>query len=107
MSKANSEVATETHTEGTVLRIKVRAGGRGDSLAPIQNGRLRVTVTQPAERGKANRAVVKLLAKQLDVRSSQLQILRGETSAEKRLLIRGAIAEEVDRRIEEKLRELT
>lgn len=99
--------ATEPHPEGTVLRVKARAGGRRNELSGVQDGRLRVTVTQVPERGKANRAILKLLAKQLGVRGSQMELVAGENVPEKRLVVRGVTPSEIDRRIEEILAKLT
>lgn len=99
--------ATEPHSEGTIIRIKARAGARRNGLTGIQDGRLRVSVTQAPEQGKANRAILKLLAKQLGLRGSQLELLSGQNNPEKRLLVRGAPPLEIDRLIEEKLSELT
>ena len=99
--------ATELHSEGVVLRIKARAGGRLNGITGIQNGRLRVSVTQIPERGKANQAILKLLAKQLGLRGSQLELIGGENASEKRFLVRGITPQEIDRRIEDKLAKLT
>ncbi len=43
----------------------------------------RVYVHEVAENGKANAAVIALLAKHFDLRKSSLRILRGETSRTK------------------------
>ncbi len=50
----------------------------------IQNGDpLRVYVNQPPEDGRANDAVIKLLAKHFDISKSQIKIIKGEKSREK------------------------
>lgn len=55
-------------------------------------------MTAPPEKGKANKALVELLAKQLGVKKSQVELVSGDTSAKKVFLIRGAsLAEIVDR----------
>lgn len=43
----------------------------------------RIAVTVPPEDGKANEAVIKLLAKHLGIAKSSLRIIRGETSRHK------------------------
>lgn len=50
---------------------------------------LKVSVTAPADKGKANAAVVKLLAKEWGIAKSDLEILQGTASRTKTLLIRG------------------
>ena len=46
-----------------------------------------VRVTAPPDKGKANKAVVKLLAKELGGPKSGVQVARGETSHHKLLLL--------------------
>ena len=48
---------------------------------------IRVYVTVVAEDGKANQAVLKLLAKELGVSKSSLEIISGHTSRDKKIKI--------------------
>ena len=48
---------------------------------------IRVRVTAPPERGKANRAVVELLARELGVAPTALEIVRGARSRRKTIRI--------------------
>ena len=48
---------------------------------------LSVRVTQPAEGGKANGALIKMLAKELGVAQKSLTIIKGETSRFKVVLV--------------------
>jgi len=80
----------EPHPEGVVLPVRARPGARRNEVRGEQNGRLKVSVTQVAEKGKANKAILKLLGAALGVRRSQLELLSGDTSSEKRILIRRA-----------------
>jgi len=50
---------------------------------PDGNEQLAVYVTAPADKGKANEAMLRLLAKHLGVAVSRLKIVRGETSRNK------------------------
>jgi hypothetical protein len=65
---------------------------------------LKVSVTQAPEKGKANKALVALLAKQLSLRKSQIELLSGETTAQKRFLIRGIAPAELLQRIAQLLK---
>lgn len=58
-------------------------------MVGVHNGRLKVAVTQVAERGKANNAVLEVLAVALNLRPSQLRLLAGTTSREKTVLVIG------------------
>ncbi len=50
---------------------------------PDGEGQLAVYVTAPADKGKANEAMLRLLAKHLGVAVSRLKIVRGETRRNK------------------------
>lgn len=69
--------------------------------------RLRVTVTTVPEKGKANKALVKLLAKKLRLPKSAIQIIAGHHARDKTLLITGdtpsLTAHVTDTLVEEKL----
>lgn len=89
----------ESHPTGMVLPVWARAGGRRNEIQGVQNGALKVSVTQAPERGKANQAILELLCNGLDLRKSQLELLSGATSSQKRFLIRGLEAAELLRKI--------
>lgn len=94
-------IALEPHAEGTVLPVRTHPGARRNEIRGEQNEMLRVSVTQAPEKGKANKAVAALLAKGLGLRKSQLELIAGETSPQKRFLVRGVTPEELARRIEQ------
>jgi len=76
------------HGDGMVLLVRAQPGARRSEVRGEQNQALKVAVTQVAEKGKANKAIVDLLSKTLGLRKSQIELLSGHTSAEKRFLIR-------------------
>jgi uncharacterized protein (TIGR00251 family) len=67
----------------TRLRLRVRPGAKKDAILGEHGGALRVSVTAPPERGKANRAVAALLAGALGVPPSSVEITSGESSPDK------------------------
>lgn len=89
------------HAEGTVLPVRAYAGARRNELRGVQVGQLRISVTQAPEKGKANRAIMELLCRKLSLRRSQIELISGETSPQKRLLVRGLTPAELAQRIEE------
>ena len=91
------------HPAGVILPVRAQPGARRNALAGIREGQLRVSVTQAAEKGKANRAIVGLLCKALDLRRSEVEFLSGENSRQKRFLVRGMTPAELTRRIAEAL----
>jgi uncharacterized protein (TIGR00251 family) len=80
-------IALELHARGTILPVRAQPGARRNGIRGLQDGALKVSVTQVAEKGKANAALVKVLAKELGLRKSQIHLLTGETSSQKRFLI--------------------
>jgi hypothetical protein len=96
-------IALEPHPDGTILPVRAQPGARRNELRGHQDGALKVCVTQVAEKGKANKALVALLSKELSLRKSQIELIVGETSGNKRFLIRGITPAELSARIEEKI----
>jgi len=68
---------------GTRLRLRVKPGARANEILGVHGGALKVSVTAAPEKGKANDAVVALLAKALDVAASTIAIVAGQTSQDK------------------------
>lgn len=71
------------------LPVKVVAGATRSEIAGWSAGRLRVRVSAVAERGKANAALIRLLADRLGLPVSALRLTAGKTSARKTLEISG------------------
>lgn len=74
--------------DGT-LRLAVRAQPRAsrDEIAGPHDGALKIRVTAPPVDGKANAALIKLLAKAFGVAPSAVRMVSGETSRVKHLEI--------------------
>jgi uncharacterized protein (TIGR00251 family) len=86
---------------GSVITIEVRLtprGGRDRVDGTDDDGRLRVHVAAAPVDGAANRALVALVARSLDVAPSSVTIAGGEASRVKRLRIEGVAADVVTRR---------
>ncbi len=88
------------HADGVVLPVRAQPGARANAIRGVHGGALKVAVTQIAEKGKANKALAKLLCKTLVLRRSQLTLLAGDTVADKRFLVREITRQELARRIE-------
>lgn len=52
---------------------------------------LKVRVTAPPDKGKANKAILKLLAKRLGIPASAIEMVRGETDRNKMLRLPAAV----------------
>jgi Uncharacterized conserved protein len=80
--------------------VRAAPGARQNCLRGEQNGALKVAVTQVAERGKANQALIEVLAEELDLKRSQIELVAGEMQRDKRFLVRGIAKEDLAARIE-------
>jgi len=67
--------------------VSVKTKAKGEKIEPIEPGRFRVSVNVPPEGGKANRQVIRVVAKYFKVPASRVQILSGTTSKTKLLEI--------------------
>ena len=83
--------------QGVILLVKAQPGARKNEVAGERNGRLLVKCTQAPEKGKANDAIIEILAKALDVRKSRISLVSGQTNSEKKFLIEDATIEEIEK----------
>jgi uncharacterized protein (TIGR00251 family) len=77
---------------GTRLRLRVTAGAKKTAIVGAHGGALKLSVTAAAEKGKANREVVELLAETLGLPSSAVTITSGKSSKDKVVEVALAIA---------------
>jgi uncharacterized protein (TIGR00251 family) len=96
----NRDVRRRGKTLSSVkLRIKVVAGSSRSGIAGWLGDALRVRVSAPAERGKANAAVEALLSQALGLSGGGAKIVSGSTSPRKVVEIFGLTEAEVRRRL--------
>jgi uncharacterized protein (TIGR00251 family) len=84
----------------TRLRIRVSPGARRSELVGRHGEAWKVRVAAPPERGRANDAVLKLLAERLRIAPDELTLVSGASARDKVVELRGLDAEEADRRLE-------
>lgn len=86
---------------GAALTVRVTPRARRTEIAGVMDdGTLRVRVTAPPVEGKANAALVRLLAEVLQVRANRIEIIAGQTGLDKILSILDLTPEEVQTRIQ-------
>ena len=81
------------------LQIRVRPRAGRNTVEIGDGGQVTVRVTAAPERGRANRAVVALLAKELGVSKSSVTVVRGLTSRDKVVRIDGITDRDVRGRL--------
>jgi uncharacterized protein len=82
-------IAIAQNAQGAVLPVLAHPGSKRDGILGERAGALRVAVTAPPEKGKANVAIQSVLAEALACKAKQITLLSGETSRRKRFLIEG------------------
>ncbi len=92
-------IALTDHAEGVVLPVRAQPGARKCGVLGEQAGALKVAVTAPPEDGRANQALVETLRELLGLKRSQIELIGGLTSRDKRFLIRDVARTELERRV--------
>ena len=82
------------------LSVRVTPAAGRDALLGWRDDVLRLSVAAPAQRGKANEAVLRLLSAALGLPPQRLRIVRGHTSRQKVIAIEGLDEGEVRARLD-------
>lgn len=78
-----------TATPYSVVRVRVQPGAKKPGVVGYEAGVLRLKVSEPPLEGRANEAVVEMMAQLLGVRRSKVSLIGGEGSREKTLRVEG------------------
>jgi len=94
--RPNSRKQKQTDLSATFsVRIQPRASKNG--VSRMQDGSLKIRLTAPPVDGAANEALVDFLSTTLSIGKSQVEIVSGHTSREKRIKIVGMSEADVTR----------
>lgn len=78
---------------GVVFTAKIVPGSSGPTrFCGLLDGMVKVKVSAVAEKGKANKCLLKFLAKELDVKTNAISIISGQTSPVKHVEVLGISA---------------
>lgn len=72
-----------------VFDVKVIPRSSRTAIAGLLGGMLKIKVSAPAEKGKANKCLIKFLAKKLNVKSSAISIISGRINSVKQIRVTG------------------
>jgi uncharacterized protein len=86
--------------EAIRLRLRVSPGAARSEIVGRYGEGWKVRVAATPERGRANEAVIRLLADALDVETGALAVVSGSGSRDKVVELRGLEAAEAERRLE-------
>jgi uncharacterized protein (TIGR00251 family) len=84
----------------SILKVRVQPKASRNRIEGFLGDTLRVSVTAPPEDGKANQALIALLADRLDVARSRLEIVRGHASRDKLVAVVALDLSEIGRRLQ-------
>lgn len=87
--------------EITRLTLKVVPGSSRNVITGWLGDALKVRVTQPPENGKANKAVISLLATALDIPAKHISICTGHTASTKVIEVQGISNAELRTKIDQ------
>ena len=65
------------------LTIKVIPKAKLNKIIKLDNNSYQIYTTTPPDKGKANQAIIKLLAKELNLSKSKITIIKGKKSRHK------------------------
>ena len=100
MNAAADPVLVVAAAGGVRLHLRVKPGGHADRLLGPHAGALKLEVRAAPDRGRANDAVVRLLAEALGVGRSQVEVIAGAAARDKVVSVSGLSAVELARRLE-------
>lgn len=95
----DDSVELQQRQTGIALPVRVQPRARKNAVVGTHAGCLKVAVTQAPEKGKANEAIVKVLADGLHIRKQQITLIGGATSRQKTFLISGIDLGELKNRL--------
>ncbi len=84
----------------TRLRLRVSPGATRTELAGRHGDAWKVRVSAPPERGRANDAVIRLLADRLSLPRRDVSVVSGQASQDKIVVVHGLGRAETERRLE-------
>ncbi|GAB4185990.1 MAG: hypothetical protein Kow00105_00400 [Phycisphaeraceae bacterium] len=99
------ESALEQDGPDVLIRVKVVPGASRDRITGMLGDRVKLTTSAPAEAGKANKALCKLLAKVLAVPPRDVIVEAGPTQPMKTLRVAGVSYQMVLKHLERVMRD--
>ncbi len=81
--------------DGIIIPAKIQPNSSKEQVIGEYAEKLKIAVTSPPEKGKAHKAIVKALAKGLNIKTSDIQIVSGEKSKDKEIFVRNITEKDV------------
>ncbi|MSQ96180.1 MAG: YggU family protein [Gemmataceae bacterium] len=81
--------------DGCVINVRAQPGARRNGIVGEHAGALKVAVTAPADKGRANDAILGVLATAFGLKHAQIELLSGHRSRQKDVLLLGLTLQQV------------
>jgi hypothetical protein len=65
------------------ISVRVKPNARQEKIEKVNESHFLIRVKEKPQEGKANKAVIKILAEYFDIPQSEIILLRGQTAREK------------------------
>jgi len=82
--------------EGVIFKVIVQPRGSKNEIIGLQGDALKLRLTAPPVEGAANKMCIDFLAKSLKVRKSDVDIVHGQRSRTKKMLVRSARRKKIE-----------
>jgi uncharacterized protein len=82
--------------EDCVLPVRAQPGAKKTAIVGEYHGALKIAVTAPPNGGRANDALIEALRDKLGLKRSQIELIGGQTSRDKKFLIHGMTRVELE-----------
>jgi uncharacterized protein len=84
------------HAEGCVLPVRAQPGAKKAAVVGEHGGALKIAVNAPPQAGRANDALIEALRDTLGLKRSQIELISGQTTRNKKFLIRSMTRVELE-----------
>ena len=82
-----------------IIKLKVFPCAKKNKIIVSPENIIKVRITAPAEDGKANKALIRLLSEKLNISKSNIDIIRGQTYREKLVCVSGLSKKDVTEKL--------
>ncbi len=79
---------------GVIVSVIAKPGAKKEDIVGVHGSSLKVAVTAAPEKGKANKAIEKLLAKRLGASAREVEVVAGRASKQKKVRVERITAAE-------------
>jgi uncharacterized protein len=92
-------IVLNQRVDGVCIPVQVQPGARRNAVMGEHGGALKIAVNVPPEQGKANAAVIELLANSLSLSRSHFSLLTGAKGRQKQFLVTGIALADLELKI--------